>query len=64
MNKPNSKALQVFETYHLKTITVNRTADIYGLSINEASRLINKGRLMYNRLAVEDRHTLELAREK
>ncbi len=64
MTKPNSKALEVFETYYLRTLTVDRTAEVFGLSPNETNRLINKGRLMFNRLSVEDRHTPGLSREK
>jgi plasmid maintenance system antidote protein VapI len=61
--RPNSHALDVYETYYLQRLTVERTAEFFDISPNEANRLITKGRLIYNRLAVQDKHARGLSAE-
>jgi len=64
MNTKLPKALAVYQAWRFTSLNIRETADLFETSQGEIQRLINEGRRIHNRIAVGDKHTPGLSREK
>tara|TARA_Y100000361_G_scaffold15925_1_gene12550 strand:+ start:351 stop:545 length:195 start_codon:yes stop_codon:yes gene_type:complete len=64
MSKTNLDALEVYRAWRFSSLSVRCTAKLFETSNCQVERLINEGRRIHNRIAVGDKHTPGLSREK
>ena len=64
MNTKIPKPLAVYQAWRFSSLDIRETADLFETSQGEIQRLINEGRRIHNRIAVGDKHTPGLSREK